>query len=94
MLSFSRLRLRIILNSVPHVQHVYFSSFNQSDHCVLALSLPLPSSLLKLSNNKLKQASMRYMPAKVGFPCLDQASCVHLFLLPLSFANAYGQSFR
>ena len=38
----------IELKSVPHVQHDYFSSFNQSDRCFLALSLPLPS-LLKLS---------------------------------------------
>ena len=28
-----------------------FSSFNQSDHCFLALSLALQSSLLKLPNN-------------------------------------------
>ena len=33
---------------VPHVQHDYFSSFNQSDHCFLASSLALPPSLLKL----------------------------------------------
>ena len=33
---------------MPHVQQDYFSSFNQSDHCFLALSMPLPSSLLKL----------------------------------------------
>ena len=31
---------------VLHVQHDYFSSFNQSDHCFLAPSLPLTSSLL------------------------------------------------
>ena len=47
-LSFGRLRQRIELKCVPHVQHDYFPSFNQSDHCFLALSLPLPSSLLKL----------------------------------------------
>ena len=35
---------------MPHVQHDYFSSFNQSDHCFLASSLPLVSSLLKLPN--------------------------------------------
>ena len=35
------------LKCVPHVQHDYFSPFNQSDHCFLALSLPL-KSLLKL----------------------------------------------
>ena len=39
-----------MLKCVPRVQHDYFSSFNQSNHCFLALSLPLPPSLLKLSN--------------------------------------------
>ena len=32
------------------MQHDYISSFNQSDHCFLASSLSLPSSLLKLPN--------------------------------------------
>ena len=36
---------------VPHVQYDYFSSFNQSDHCFLVLSLPMPSLLLKLPTN-------------------------------------------
>ena len=52
-LSFGRLRHRIPLKCVPHVQHDYFSSFNQSDHCFLPLSMPLSSSLLKLSINSL-----------------------------------------
>ena len=30
--SFSRLRQNIAPKSVPHVQHDYFSSFNQSNH--------------------------------------------------------------
>ena len=30
--SFDRLRLNIASKSVPHVQHHYFSSFNQSNH--------------------------------------------------------------
>ena len=30
-LSFGRLRQRIVLKCVPHVQHDYFSFFNQSD---------------------------------------------------------------
>ena len=34
--------------SVLHVQHDYFSSFNQSNHWFVALSLTLPSSDLKL----------------------------------------------
>ena len=41
-MSFGRLHQRIVLKCVPHVQHDYFSSFNQSDHCFL------DSSLLKL----------------------------------------------
>ena len=50
-LSFGRLRQRIVLKYVPHVQHDYFSSFNQSGHCFLASSLRLPSSLLKLPSD-------------------------------------------
>ena len=38
------------LKYVPHVQHDFFSLFNHSDHCFLALSLPLLLSLLKLPN--------------------------------------------
>ena len=45
--SFGRLRQRVLLKCVPHVQHDYFSSFNQSDHCFLVLSFPLASSLLR-----------------------------------------------
>ena len=41
---------KFVLKCVPHVQHDYFSSFNQSDRCSLAL--PLPTSLLKLLNTR------------------------------------------
>ena len=55
-MSFGRLRQIIAVKCVPHVQHNYFSSFNQSDHCFLASSLPLLSSLLdtlgSLSNHE------------------------------------------
>ena len=54
-LSFGRLRQRILLKCVPHVQHDYFSSFNQS-HRFLALSLPLPSSLLELETLRNRTA--------------------------------------
>ena len=37
--------------SVPHVQHEYFSSFNQSSHSFVALSWSLPSSFLKLPSD-------------------------------------------
>ena len=48
MLSFGTLRQRILLKYRPHVPQDYFSSFDRPDHCFLALSLPLTSSLLKL----------------------------------------------
>ena len=46
--SFGRLRQNIAAKSVPHGQHGCFSSFNQSNHLFVALSLTLPSSNLKL----------------------------------------------
>ena len=57
--SFGWLRQNIAPKSVPHVQHDYFSSFNQSNHWFVALPLPLPSSNLKFPSgtitlNKLK----------------------------------------
>ena len=45
---FGRLRQNIAPKSVPHVQHDYFSPFNQLNHWFVALSLTLPSSNLKL----------------------------------------------
>ena len=48
--SFGRLRQNIAAKSVPHVEHDCFSSFNQSNHWFVALSLTLPSSNLKLPN--------------------------------------------
>ena len=53
--SFGRLRQRIVLKCVQNVQHDYFSSFNQLDHCFLVLSLPFPSSLLKLPDMKISR---------------------------------------
>ena len=61
-MSFDRLRQRIVLKCVLHVQHDYFSSFNQSDHCFLASSSPLTSSLLKpsvVSSDKRQLISLR-----------------------------------
>jgi len=46
--SFGRLRQNIAPKSVPHVQHDYFSSFNQSSHWFVAMSWSLPSSFVKL----------------------------------------------
>ena len=54
-----------ILKIVPHVQHDYFSSCTQSNHWFLALSLPFPSSFLKLPivivDPHLKYHSVKYM---------------------------------
>ena len=50
--SFGRLRQNIAPKRVLHVQHDYFSPFNQSNHWFVALSLTLPSSDLKLPNDK------------------------------------------
>lgn len=44
-----RLRHRIVLTCMLHVQNFHFSSYNQSDHCFPALSLLLLPSLLKPS---------------------------------------------
>ena len=41
--SFGRLRQNIAAIIAPHVQHDYFSSFNQSNYRFVALSLTLPS---------------------------------------------------
>ena len=49
--SFGRLRQNIAPKSVLHVQHDYFSSFNQSNHRFVALSLPLLSSLGSLRSD-------------------------------------------
>ena len=46
--SFGRLRQKIAPKGVPLVQHDYFSSFNQSNHWFVVLTLPLQSSFLKL----------------------------------------------
>ena len=45
--SFGRLRQNIAPKSVPHVQHDYFSSFDQTNQSFVPLSLPLLSSFLK-----------------------------------------------
>ena len=52
-LSLGKLCQIIVLKCVPHMQHNYFSSFNQSNHCFLASLLLLLLSLLKLFNDKV-----------------------------------------
>ena len=58
--SFGRVRQNIAPKSVPHVHHDYFSSFNQSNHWFVALSLKLPSSNLKLLNRKLDKLMVNF----------------------------------
>ena len=47
-LSLGRLCRKIAPKALPHVQHDYFSSFNQSCYCFVAV--PLPSLFHKLTN--------------------------------------------
>ena len=54
-----RLRQNIAPKSVPHVQHDYFSLFNQTNHWFVAFSLTLPSSNLKLPFKKMKISRRR-----------------------------------
>ena len=53
---FGRLRKKIAPESVPHVQHAYFSSFN---HLFVVLTLPLPSSFLKLPIEPQSEAKLK-----------------------------------
>ena len=48
LLLFSRGRHGLVHKCVPHVQHACFSSLDQSNSQFVALSLPFPSSILKL----------------------------------------------
>ena len=51
-LLFCRLRHGIVLECVPHVQHAYCPPFDQSNSDIVALSLPLLSSILTELPNK------------------------------------------
>ena len=55
--NMKQLRQRIVLKCVPHVQHDYFSSFNQSNNWFVAFSLPLLSSFVKLPFKKTTTAT-------------------------------------
>ena len=72
---------------MPHVQHDYLSSFNQSDHCFLALSLfklsniteaaqPLPFSVTSKLNGSI-------------FRCLCLGELIpHYFFVPKIYLEA------
>ena len=54
--SFGRLRQNIApKKSVPHLQHDYFSSFNQSNDRFVALSLTLPSQIRELKQPRRRR---------------------------------------
>ena len=52
--SFGRLRQRIVLKYVPHVQHDYWSSFNQSNHWFMAFISHCNCRRTCSSNNSLQ----------------------------------------
>ena len=56
-----------MLKSVLHVQHAYISSLSQSDHSFIALSLPLPSSILNLPGTQILEFDWR-RPGDPGVP--------------------------
>ena len=57
-LVFDILRQNIARKSVPHVQHDYFSSFNQSNHLFVALSLPSSNLKLLIVTGTLQRATV------------------------------------
>ena len=65
--SFGRQRQTFVPKSVPHVQHDYFSPFNQSNHWFVTLSLTVPSSNLKLPNDLslLRNISVELRPSSL-----------------------------
>ena len=56
--SFGRLRQNIARKSVPHVQHDYFSSFNQSNHLFVALSSLSSNLKLLIVTGTLQRATV------------------------------------
>ena len=55
-LSFGRLRRRIALECVPHVQHDYFSSSNQSDHCFVGVVVAVAVAVVLASAPSYNEA--------------------------------------
>jgi len=85
--SFGRLRQNIAPKSVPHMQHDYFSSFNQSHHYFVALSLTLPSSNLKLPIMDTLLVSLfiphRFLAAVSFIVCFLSIWTLHTFKMEL-----------
>ena len=72
--SFGRLRQKIALKCVPHVQLDYISPFNQSNRWFVALTLPLPSSLLKLPIVAWGRHECAYLISKMTSACVPCTS--------------------
>ena len=81
--SSGRLRQRNWLKCVPHVQHDYFSSSNQSDHCFLASSLSVAlNSLLFTHTQRLSHFYQRKLKL-LQIQCFTRLTFHQLF----SWAN-------
>ena len=80
--SFGRPRQNIAPKSVSHVQHDYFSSFNQSNYWFVPLLLTLPSSDLKPWSNGY--ASSRKLITWGYFRLRLARPCVHLRWLAMT----------
>ena len=85
--SFGRLRQNIAPKSVPHVQHDYFYSFNQSNHLFVAYSLTLPSSNLKLPG-------ARSRPEGTVFPNTDRPRPARVLCNQYSVLNFHCSHFQ
>ena len=86
-MKIGRLRQKIAPKGVLHVQHDYFSSFNQLNHWFVAFSLPFLSSFLKLPNSQLfKQVEGRNMRSFGGSQPSNLKFC---FLSKFPFSNPF-----
>ena len=76
--SFARLRQSNVLNCVQHVQHDYLSSFNQSNHWFVALSLHVqgnyPTTLQRIRHRVILDGHpSSYPPRPTGLNFSEQA---------------------
>ena len=93
--SFGRLCQNIAPRSVPHVQHDYFSSLNQSNNSFVALSLTLPSSNLKLPvfTNTTVSITTEYMVIYTGVrPFLYKVVSIQVDSIQIEVVSSDHQS--
>lgn len=72
------------------VQHVYFSQFDQSNPCFVALLLSLPSSMLKLPNDGAKGTANLHRAKKKG---RYRMFCSILTAIPVAMLHQIGVKF-